>query len=65
MNIWCDDVIHLTTYTSNMEHCKCIMCEKLEDTKEAIRSHKLKKNRQHNVQKKKNKMTNNDLQNIT
>ena len=36
----------------------------VEDTKEVIRIHKSKKNRQHNVQKKKYKRTNNDLQNI-
>jgi hypothetical protein len=39
--------------------------EELEDTKEVIRIRKPKKNRQHNSQKKKDKRTNNDLQNIT
>ena len=39
--------------------------EEFEDTKEVIRIHKLKKNRQHNGQKKKNKRTNNDLPSIT
>jgi hypothetical protein len=39
--------------------------EELEDTKEVIRIRKSKKNRQHNGQKKKDKRTNNDLQNIT
>jgi len=38
--------------------------EEFEDTKGAIRIRKTKKNRQHNGQKKKNKKTNNDLQNI-
>jgi hypothetical protein len=36
----------------------------VEDTKEVIRIHKSKKNRQHNVQKKKDKRTNNNLQNM-
>jgi hypothetical protein len=35
-----------------------------EDTKGAIRIRKSKKNREHNGQKKKDKRTNNDLQNI-
>ena len=35
-----------------------------EDTKGVIRIHISKKNRQHNGQEKKNKGTNNDLQNI-
>ena len=39
--------------------------EKFEDTKEVIRIRKSKKDRQHNGQKKKDKRTNNDLQNIT
>jgi hypothetical protein len=38
--------------------------EEFEDTKEVIRIRKLKKDRQHNGQKKKDKRTNNDLQNI-
>jgi hypothetical protein len=38
--------------------------EEFEDTKGAIRIRILKKNRQHNGQKKKYKRTNNDLQNI-
>jgi hypothetical protein len=38
--------------------------EEFEDTKGAIRNCILKKNRQHNGQKKKYKGTNNDLQNI-
>jgi hypothetical protein len=37
---------------------------KVEDTKEVFRSRK-SKDRQHNGQKKKDKKTNNDLQNIT
>ena len=39
--------------------------EDLEDTKRVIRIHKSKKNRQHNGLKKKDKRTNNDLQNTT
>ena len=42
------------------EHLK----EEFEDTKGVIRIRKLKKDRQHNEQKKKEKKTNNDLQNI-
>jgi len=38
--------------------------EKFEDTKGVVRIRKSKKNRQHNGQKKKDKRTNNDLQNI-
>ena len=38
--------------------------EEFEDTKGAIRIRISKKNRQHNGQKKKDKGTNNDLQNI-
>ena len=40
------------------------MQEEFEDTKGVIRIRISKKNRQHNDQKKKYKMTNNDLQNI-
>ena len=40
------------------------MQEEFEDTIGAIRIRKLKKDRQHNGQKKKDKRTNNDLQNI-
>ena len=39
------------------------LTEEFEDTTEVIRFHKLK-NRQYNNQKKKDKWTNNDLQNI-
>jgi len=39
--------------------------EEFEDTKGVIRSRNSKKNRQHNGHKKKDKRTNNDLQNIT
>ena len=38
--------------------------EEFEDTKGVIRIRQWKKNRQHNDQKKKDKRTNNDLQNI-
>ena len=41
-----------------------VIQEEFEDTKEVIRIRKSKKNRQHNGQKKKDKGTNNDLQNI-
>ena len=41
------------------------MKEKFEDTKREIRIRKLKKDLQHNGQKKKDKMTNNDLQNTS
>jgi hypothetical protein len=44
-------------------HCKKTE-EEFEDTKEVIRIRKSKTNRQHNDQKKKDKRTNNDLQNI-
>jgi hypothetical protein len=40
------------------------MKEEFEDTKGVIRIRKSKNNRQHNGQKKKDKRTNNDLQNI-
>ena len=40
------------------------MQEEFEDTKRIIRIRKSKKIRQHNGQKKKDKRTNNDLQNI-
>jgi hypothetical protein len=39
--------------------------EEFEDTKGVIRIHNSKKDRQHNDQKKMDKKTNNDLQNIT
>ena len=39
--------------------------KQIEDTKEVIRIRKSKKNRQHNGQNKKDKGTNNDLQDIT
>jgi hypothetical protein len=41
------------------------MLEEFEDTKGVIRISKSKKNRQYNGQKKKDRRTNNDLQNIT
>jgi hypothetical protein len=40
------------------------LTEGFEDTKEVIRICKMKKDRQHNGQKKKDKRTNKDLQNI-
>jgi hypothetical protein len=39
----------------------CSLLDECEDTNEAIRIRNSKKDRQHNVQKKKNKKTNNDL----
>ena len=39
--------------------------DKFEDTKGIIRNRKSKKDRQHNVQKEKDKRINNDLENIT
>ena len=42
----------------------CLYEEGFEDTKGVIRIRKSKKNRQHNGQKKRDKRTNNDLQNI-
>ena len=47
--------------SSNYKHYN----EKFEDTKGVIRIRISKKDRQHNVQKKKDKGTNNDLQNTT
>jgi len=44
--------------------CLILFQEEFEDTKGVIRIRKLKTNRQHNGQMKKNKRTNNDLQNI-
>jgi hypothetical protein len=41
----------------------CLMQEEFEETKGVIRIRISKKNRQHNGQKKKDKRTNNDLQN--
>jgi hypothetical protein len=41
-----------------------VTLKKFEDTKEVIRICISKKNRQHNGQKKKDKRTNNDLQNM-
>ena len=45
--------------------CLNLFQEEFEDTKGIIRIRKSKKNRQHNDQKKKDKITNNDLQNTT
>jgi hypothetical protein len=43
---------------------KLVLEEEFKNTKGVIIIHKSKKNRQHNGQKKKEKRTNNDLQNI-
>jgi CRISPR/Cas system-associated protein Cas5 (RAMP superfamily) len=45
-------------------HCAGNIIEEFEDSKGVIRIRKSKKNRQHNGQTKKDKMTNNDLKNI-
>jgi hypothetical protein len=57
----------MATYCNDASFCFCLHCiyiEKFEDTKGAIRICISKKNRQHNGQKKKNKMTNNNQQNL-
>ena len=51
------DIVSLCLFYSKFHHL-------LEDTKGVIRIRISKKNRQRNVQKKKYKKTNNDLQNI-
>ena len=55
------------SYNDNGVGNVCIVTstDEFYDTKGIIRICKSKKNRQHNGQKKKDKMTNNDLQNIT
>ena len=61
-----------TAQTEKMNHMdpfkniqeKITTCEEFDDTKGAIRNRKYKKNRQHHGLMIKNKMTNNDLQNI-
>ena len=53
-------------HCSKKHHSKYVqddLTEEFEDTKRVIRIRILKKNRQHNCQKKKYKRTNNDLQN--
>ena len=47
-----------------MTYIKHSIQEEFEDTKGVIRIRPLKKNRQHNSQKKKYKRTNNELKNI-
>jgi len=53
-----------STKSYKKRYNKHLIQEEFEDTKGVIRIRKSKKNRQHNSQKKKNKGTNNDLQNI-
>ena len=48
-----------------VNNCTNIIKEEFEGTKGVIRIGKLKKDRQHNGQKKKDKRTNNDLENAT
>jgi hypothetical protein len=50
-------------FMQKADFVKCFT-EEFEDTKEVIRIRKSKKNIQHNGQKKNDKNTNNDLQNI-
>ena len=65
--------IKVVSEISSFETCMSIQTsvkdddsyEEFEDTKGVIRIRKSKKNRQRNVQKKKDKRTNSDLQNIT
>ena len=52
-------------YRTHKQEYLCHTAEKLEDTNGLIRSRKWKKDRQYNDQKKKDKRTKNDLQNIT
>jgi hypothetical protein len=54
-----------SNFSSNLLQYTCDIRRKFEDTKGVIRSCKSKKDRKYNGQKKKNKMTNNDLQNTT
>ena len=58
-NISINSNIHKNTFRKYFSY------EEFEDTKGVFRIRKSKKDRQHNGQKKKDKMTNNDLQNIT
>jgi len=64
------DVLHEITFFSKCKLCKntniyhVTFTEEFEDTKGVIRIRKSKKDKQHNGQKKKDKRTNNDLQNI-
>ena len=56
--------LHLDTIQVKEQRFYCsIVKEEFKDTEEVIRICKSKKNRQHKCQKKKNKRTNNDLQN--
>jgi hypothetical protein len=50
--------------TQDSEKC-CSLSEDFEDTKGVIRTHKSKKDIQHNGQKKQDLRTNNDLQDIS
>ena len=57
----------MATYCNDASFCfrlHCICIQKFEDTKGRIRICISKKNRKHNGQKKKNKRTNNDQQNM-
>jgi hypothetical protein len=51
-------------YMSHRFLTTCLIQEEFEDTKRVIRVFKSKKDRQHNGQKKNDKSTNNDIQNI-
>ena len=64
MTVFIHDKIHFIFQIRTIRTLHQILPEEFEDSKEVIRICKLKKNRQHNGQKKKYKKTNNDLQNI-
>ena len=55
--------IRMSTINDKLSLFGVCIQEKFGDTKEVIRNLKSKKNRQHNGEKKRNKKTNNDLQN--
>jgi hypothetical protein len=56
--------IHVFLIVRSLYRSELYIRKKSEDTKGVIRIRKSKKDRQHNCQKKKDKRTNNDLQNI-
>jgi hypothetical protein len=59
-----ESLISSNNKTDRHDKAKILLKEEFEDTKRATRIRILKKNRQHNGQKKKYKRTNNDLQNV-
>ena len=64
----CSDFYRILVVSGNSTlfelQCKHVHQEEFEDTKGVTRIRKSKKNREHNGQKKTDKRTNNDLQNI-